>query len=446
MKFSDFDFSSEILKAVGDLGFSEPTEVQEKSFEPVMQGNDVVVQSKTGSGKTAAFGLPLIELLKDGKPGLRALILTPTRELAKQVYEDLVSYAKYTELKFAVVYGGVGMEPQIQAIAEADVVVGTPGRILDHLSQRTLQLDGIVFLVLDEADRMLDMGFIDDVREIIKHVPHDHITMMFSATMPTEIREIADRMMVSPINIKCESFVSDALLRQFYVSTENRFKLPVLKELMLREKPELAIVFCGTRGLTDAVTEYLAGEDVEAKAIHGGLTQAKREQTLKSFHAGKTHVLVATDVAARGLDIEGVTHIFNYNVPKMVQEYIHRMGRTARAGKEGKVITLLTRDEFEDFGRIDAHFPEKIEKYDLGDFQPRAVTMPRRGFGSGFRREGGGGFRDAGHERKHRREFGNQPPAHVQSDARKRRRRGGRGRSNSQERPSGQRSFYGTKN
>jgi ATP-dependent RNA helicase DeaD len=451
--FEQYGFSESILKAIKDRGFEAPTEVQQKSFQPVLEGKDVVVQSKTGSGKTAAFGLPLIELLKDGDAGLRAIIMTPTRELAKQVHEDLESYAKYTNLKFAIVYGGVGMEPQINAIRKADIVVGTPGRILDHLGQGTLRLDDIQFLVLDEADRMLDMGFIDDVRQIIKHIPNDHITMMFSATMPDQIREIADKMMVEPEQVKCESFVSDALLSQYYIDTSNKHKLSILKELLNRETPELAIVFCATRGLTDAVADFLQSEKIEAHAIHGGLTQAKREHVLKGFHAGKVHVLVATDVAARGLDIDDVTHVFNYNVPKTPQEYVHRMGRTARAGREGKVVTLLSHDEHDDFGRIDSHFQGKIAAYDLGEFKPFVVNMPRRAPSFGHRhtehrggpRQGGRSFGRSGGgprgERSSERPRSERPQG-ERSDAPRRQ----FGRREGERPQRSERSFYGAKN
>jgi ATP-dependent RNA helicase DeaD len=463
MNFTDYGFDESILKAISDLGWSDPTDVQTQSFDPVLDGYDVVVQSKTGSGKTGAFGLPLIQILKDRGQGLRALIMTPTRELAKQVCEDLQAFAKYTDLRFALVYGGVGMDPQIHAIRDADVLVGTPGRILDHLSQGTLSLSTVQFLVLDEADRMLEMGFIDDVKKIITGIPQDHITMMFSATMPDEIRVIAETLLFEPVYIKCDVFVEEAKLQQYYLNVENRFKLSTLKELIEREKPDLAIVFCGTRGLTDNVAAYLQGEQLEAQAIHGGLTQAKREQVMKGFHAGKVHVLVATDVAARGLDIDNVTHIFNYNIPKTVQEYIHRMGRTARAGKEGKVITLLGRDEHEDYSRIDSYFAGKIEKLDLGTFEPRPVTMPRRnyddgGFGRGPSRGGrsyGRGPRDGPREPRH---FGHHhsrpagtaeradgPSSHGASRTR-RRGRGPRTSSTHGQHGGGERSFYGSKN
>ncbi len=393
--FAEFGFSEPVVRAVTELGFTHPTDVQMQSFDPVLDGNDVVVQSKTGSGKTAAFGLPMIEALGAHEmKGVRSLVLCPTRELAKQVWEDLQSYGKHTDLSFACVYGGVGMEPQIRAIEEADCVIGTPGRVLDHLSQGTLELNDIVFLVLDEADRMLDMGFIDDVRRVIAGIPHDHVTMMFSATMPNEILGIAETMMLNPVHIKCESFVSDVFLKQYVVKCSNRTKLPILREIIERDKPDLAIVFCATRGLTDHVAEYLAATGIEAKPLHGGHTQAKRENILEGFHAGKVHVLVATDVAARGLDISGVTHVFNYNVPKTPQEYTHRMGRTARAGKDGKAFTLLAPTEHEEYAPIDNYFRDKIEEYTLGDFNPRPVSIPKRdGDGGNF---GGRGGRDNG--------------------------------------------------
>ncbi len=393
--FAQFGFSEHILKAVTELGFTAPTDVQVQSFNPVLDGNDVVVQSKTGSGKTAAFGMPMIEALGNHETkGVRAIVMCPTRELAKQVHDDLVSFGKYTDIQFACVYGGVGMEPQIRAIESADCVVGTPGRILDHLSQGTLELGDIVFLVLDEADRMLDMGFIDDVRRIISAIPHDHVTMMFSATMPGEILGIAETMMLNPVHIKCESFVSDVFLKQYVVKCSNRTKLPIVREIIEREKPNLAIVFCATRGLTDHVAEYLQSTGIEAKPLHGGHTQSKRETILDGFHKGKVHVLVATDVAARGLDISNVTHVFNYNVPKTPQEYTHRMGRTARAGEEGKVFTLLSPTEHEDYAPIDNYFRDKIEEFTLGDFRPQPVSIPKRDGSDGhpgFSRDGRGG-------------------------------------------------------
>lgn len=403
IQFTDFGFSNEIMRGIEDMGWTTPTDVQKKSFNPVLDGKDVVVQSKTGSGKTGAFGLPLLEALMHHGEGLRAIVMCPTRELAKQVHDDLVGMAKHTKLNFACVYGGVGMEPQIRSIEIADCVVGTPGRILDHMSQGTLDLSNIIFLVLDEADRMLDMGFIDDVQRIIRAMPHDHVTMMFSATMPEQVLQIAETMMVDPVHIKLESFVSDILLKQYVIKVSNRTKLPVMFEIMQREKPQLAIVFTATRGLCDHVAEFLAVNGIEAKAIHGGHTQAKREKVLEGFHAGKVHVLVATDVAARGLDIDNITHVFNYNVPKTPQEYTHRMGRTARAGKDGKVVTLLSPTEHEDWSLVDSYFRGKIEEYLLGDFTPRPVNIPKReGSSGGYqdrgpRRDGHGGGFGGGH-------------------------------------------------
>jgi len=298
------------------------------------------------------------------------------------------------------------MEPQIRALEVADCVVGTPGRILDHLSQGTIDLSNIIFLVLDEADRMLDMGFIDDVQRVIRAMPHDHVTMMFSATMPEQVLQIAETMMVDPVHIKLESFVSDSLLKQYVVKVSNRTKLPVMLEIMRREEPKLAIVFTATRGLCDHVADFLSANGVEAKPIHGGHTQAKREKVLEGFHAGKVHVLVATDVAARGLDIDDITHVFNYNVPKTPQEYTHRMGRTARAGKDGKAITLLSPTEHDEWLLVDGYFRGKIEEYPLGDFTPQPVSIPKRdgsgGFGtasrhSGRARQGGSGPRQGGY-------------------------------------------------
>ena len=390
MKFSELNIDKNILKSLSEMGFTDMTDIQEKTLPVAMKGDDLIAQAMTGSGKTAAFGIPIVQHVEHGK-GVQSIVLTPTRELAVQVATEIKKFSKNSHLRTAMVYGGVSIEPQIFELRNAEIVVGTPGRVLDNMQRGTIKLTKIKILVLDEADRMLDMGFIDDIRRIISALPENRQTMLFSATMQDEIVYIAKRYMKNPMRIKTQIHISKHLLKHIYYDVKHDEKLSVLSGLIEKEKPSLAIVFCGTRRMANVVERYLQNAKIEARAIHGGLTQQQRSHVLDGFHRGRPHILVATDVAARGLDIKNVSHIFNFDVPKTAEDYTHRTGRTARFGKTGKAMTILSKEDHEAFRRILRYI--EIERGTL-NFKPVPVRMhsgnrergPRRRFGNSWER------------------------------------------------------------
>lgn len=340
-----------VLKSIQDEEFERPTEIQEKAIPPILEGQDVIAGAATGSGKTLAFASRIIERSDRGK-GIQALVLTPTRELAQQVAAAIQTFARYKPLKVVAVFGGVSITPQIEHLRSADVVIGTPGRILDHLSRQTIDFRGVKILVLDEADRMLDMGFIDDVERIIRACPRNRQTLLFSATISREVARLAQRYMQRPVEVFAEQYVDPAKLTQFYYDVSDDTKFSLLVHLLQHEKAGLVMVFCNTRRYTDVVAESLNAAGIDALAIHGGLTQDKRDRVMQQFHTQKVCVLVCTDVAARGLDIPGVSHIYNYDIPKDSKDYIHRIGRTARAGEEGRAISIITPGDYDSFRRV----------------------------------------------------------------------------------------------
>jgi len=346
-----------ILKAIEEEKFEQPTEIQEKSVPLILVGKDVIAGSATGSGKTLAFASGIIESSEKGA-GIQALVLTPTRELAQQVAEALRNFSKYKPLtlKIIVVYGGVSINPQIDKLRTADIVIGTPGRTLDHIGRRTIKLNNVKILVLDEADRMLDMGFIDDVEKIIRECPIKRQTLLFSATISREIARLAQRYMKKPVEVSAEAYVDPKKLTQVYYDVPDNLKFSLLVHLLNHEKAGLVMVFCNTRKNVDFVANNLKLEGIDAHAIHGGFSQDKRDRTMKLFHSQKACVLVCTDVASRGLDIQGVSHIYNYDIPTDSKDYIHRIGRTARAGEEGKAINILSSSDYDDFRRVERDY------------------------------------------------------------------------------------------
>ena len=340
-----------MLKSIRDRGFKVPSEIQKKSIPAILEGKDVVAGASTGSGKTLGFAAGLIKNTeKDG--GIQGLILTPTRELAEQVADELRDFARYKELDVVSIYGGVSIIDQIKRLTRAEIVVGTPGRILDHLKRDSIDFRFVKTLVLDEADRMLDMGFIDDVEKIILNVPNDRQTLLFSATIGHEILRLAQRYMKQPIEISAEPLVDPKKLEQVYYDAGDNLKYSLLKHLLENEQSGLVMIFCNTRRNVDFVANNLKFMGIEALPIHGGFSQEKRNRILDSFHSKKMRVLVATDIAARGLDIKGVTHVYNYDIPPTKNDYIHRIGRTARAGKQGKVINIIASRDYENFSAI----------------------------------------------------------------------------------------------
>jgi ATP-dependent RNA helicase DeaD len=343
-KFSELEISPSIVKSVKRMGFEEATPIQAKTIPLSLKGIDIIGQAQTGTGKTAAFGIPLIEKLDIKNPNIQGIIIAPTRELAIQVSEELYKIGVDTKARVLAIYGGQDIQRQIKALKKGPhIIVGTPGRVLDHIKRRTLKLDQVHTLILDEADEMLNMGFIDDIEAILSSVPAERQTLLFSATMPEPIRRIAERFMKKPEIIRIQAKeMTVSLIEQFYVKVFEREKFDVLSRLIDVQSPELAIVFGRTKRRVDELANALNLRGYTAEGIHGDLSQAKRLSVLKKFKEGKVDVLVATDVAARGLDISGVTHVYNYDIPQDPESYVHRIGRTGRAGKEGMAITFVS--------------------------------------------------------------------------------------------------------
>lgn len=383
--------SSRLLDAAESMGFKEPTKIQEKCIPLILKGTDVVGQAETGSGKTVAFALPILDSIRQGQ-GIQVLVLTPTRELCVQVTGVFEDFGKPLGIRSTSVYGGVGLEPQIERMKRSEVVVGTPGRVLDHLGRRTMDLSRVRFLILDETDKMFEMGFIEDVEEIIKHVPRKRQTLMFSATLSYGIQEMMKKHLHNPVMIRTQSYVDTRKLKQVYYDIYNQSdKFSLLVYLLKRKTSGLAIVFCATRQESGIVATNLKRQGVNAMAIHGGMTQNKREQSLEALKRENIDVLVATDVAARGLDIKNVTHVYNYDVPKTAKEYIHRIGRTARAGEAGEAVTLLTMRDHDNFRRVLADEGVNVDQEGIPDFRrlpfnrflddTRRDSIPRHGGG-----------------------------------------------------------------
>ena len=369
--FQDFGLRDEIMKAIERMGFIEPTPVQVATIPLTMKGKDVIAQAQTGTGKTAAFGIPILESLTKGvKPF--SLILVPTRELGAQVSDELKKLAFFMDdVRVLPVYGGKSIDDQVDAFRKGvDIVVGTPGRVIDHLHRGTLALDEIEVLVLDEADRMLDMGFIEDIEYIVSKVKKQRQTMLFSATIPEAIKEIAARHMVEPETIMIgEEQIVLPTTKQVYFNIERKNKIWALCRVLDAYKPK-AIVFVQTKVMVDILAKRLDSYGYRVGELHGDLTQVRREKVLKEFREGKTAVLIATDVAARGLDIEGVTHVINYDIPEDPEVYVHRIGRTGRAGKEGIAITFITSKE--------VHLLKKINEFGVTEIAKEEVPESGR--------------------------------------------------------------------
>ncbi len=381
-RFRKLGISESIIRTIEEERFEKPSEIQEKSIPSILAGKDVIAGSATGSGKTLAFASRIIENSEKGK-GIQALILVPTRELAEQVTKALKKFSKYKPLAITAVYGGVSINPQIQDLMEADVVIGTPGRILDHMERRTINFDNVDILVLDEADRMLDMGFIDDVKRIINQCPAKRQTLLFSATISEEVSYIARKYMKEPVQFLAEQYVDPKKLLQVYYDTPDSIKFSLLVHLLKHERAGLVMVFCNTRTNTDFVANNLKRNGIDAVAIHGGFSQEKRNRVMNMFHSNRVGVLVCTDVAARGLDIKGVSHIYNYDLPKVSKDYIHRIGRTARAGKEGKAINILASRDYDNFTKILENKDLTIKKEELPKVERvmiRWIASPRGRF------------------------------------------------------------------
>lgn len=365
--FQDFGLEARILKAVTELGFEEPTPIQLKAIPIALSGRDLIGQAQTGTGKTAAFGLPLIQRINGASDKLSALILTPTRELAIQVAEELGKLSRYKGIRTLPIYGGQEIGRQIRALRKhPHIVVGTPGRLLDHINRKTIRLDDVSFVVLDEADEMLDMGFLEDIQTILGHLPAERQTMLFSATMPPNIQKLAEQFLRDPEHVSVvPKQVTVPQIAQAYFEVPERQKFEVLSRLLDMESPELAIVFGRTKRRVDELTEALQKRGYSADGLHGDLSQSQRDAVMRKFREGSIDVLVATDVAARGLDVTGVTHVINFDLPQDPESYVHRIGRTGRAGREGIAWTFVTPREIDHLRFIERVTRQRIPRKPL---------------------------------------------------------------------------------
>jgi ATP-dependent RNA helicase DeaD len=362
--FSSLGISEPILKALDKMGFEEATPIQAETIPSALEGKDVLGQAQTGTGKTAAFGIPMISKIDRSKRQIQGLVIAPTRELAIQVGEELHRLGQFKGIKTLPVYGGQHMERQIRALREGPhIVVATPGRLLDHIRRKTINFNGVHTAVLDEADEMLNMGFIDDIREILSSIPEERQTLLFSATMPKEIRDIGTKLMKDPTEVKVKSKeMTVTNIDQSYIEVQERQKFDTLSNLLDIDEPKLAIIFGRTKKRVDEVTEGLQARGFRAEGIHGDLTQGKRMSVLNKFKNGRVEVLVATDVAARGLDISGVTHVYNFDIPQDPESYVHRIGRTGRAGKGGQAVSFITPREVPHLHLIEKTTKSKIAR------------------------------------------------------------------------------------
>lgn len=399
----------EITKALKEMGIMEPTEIQCKSIPLILSGKDVIGGSKTGSGKTVAFGVPIVQLLQP-RQGLQALILAPTRELAVQISKELTNFSKYLRLSVATVYGGVSYDPQISSMRKAEIIVATPGRMLDHLRQGNVNLSKVKIFTLDEADKMVEMGFIEDVEQIISQTPDNRQILLFGATISTEIEQLKARYMRSPVSVEAERYVEEEYLEQYYCDLRPQEKFSFLVNLLKTENSEKVIIFCSARTTVELISHNLKKQGLKNAMIHGKLSQNKRLRVINDFNHGNTDILIASAVAARGLDIKYVTHVINYDLSPDPQEYIHRVGRTARAGEKGKAVTLLSEKDYSTFNQIlDRYYNFKIEEIPKGQF-PKLMfdtRIERRPRNFGHRGFGNRAFnqprRFSGRENEHRR-------------------------------------------
>lgn len=370
MLFNELNLPEEILRAVEDMGFSEATEIQSKAIPVMLEGKDLVGKSNTGTGKTAAFGIPAaVSVTRGGKNGVEVLILCPTRELAMQACKEIEKFSAYMPwVKPCAVYGGAAMDKQISELRRgANIVVGTPGRVMDHIGRKTLKLDNLRTIVLDEADEMLNMGFREDIETILSFVPEERQTVLFSATMPPPIMAITKEYQNDPVVIKVESKARTVdTIEQKYFEVPMGRKTDALKLLLIAYEPKLSMVFCNTKKMVDELTEALVSKGFKAAGLHGDMKQASRTQVLSAFKSGSINVLIATDVAARGIDVEGVDCVFNYDLPQDNEYYIHRIGRTGRAGKSGAAYTIISgRKQFYELKNIASFIKADIARAEL---------------------------------------------------------------------------------
>ena len=421
MLFKDLGLSAELLRAIEEKGYSEATPVQQQAIPLVLEGRDILAGAQTGTGKTAGFTLPLLQHLQKSsknRRSIRALILTPTRELAAQVGESVRDYGSHLPFKTAVIFGGVSINTQIDKLRKGvDVVVATPGRLLDHMQQKTIDLSKVEILVLDEADRMLDMGFIRDIRKVIKAIPKERQNLLFSATFSNDIRRLAADLLNSPTEIQVATRNTTAdRVKQIVHPVDKRRKRELLSHKIGSENWQQVLVFTRTKHLANRLAQQLCDDGIKSSAIHGNKSQAARTRALKEFKEGSVRVLVATDIAARGLDIDRLPHVVNFELPHVPEDYVHRIGRTARAGQEGHAVSLVCVDELKLLRDIETLLKTEIEKEVIPGYEPdpriKAEPVqkgrpqrsggPRKGApGGGRNKRRGGPPKNRGGQRQH---------------------------------------------
>ena len=380
MAFSALKLHPDLLKALKELGFTQPTPIQDDAIPPALEGRDILATAITGSGKTAAFVLPILHQLIDKPRGTtRALVLVPTRELAAQELEDLNDLAVHTPITAAAIFGGVPMGPQEHALrSRVDVIIATPGRLLDHFKYSYAKLSGLEYLVLDEGDRMLDMGFLPQIRRVLRHVPARRQTFFFSATIPLPIAQLSGEMLRQPFTINIERKAAPPVgITQAVYPVPQNLKAPLFTALLARGEIQQALVFTRTKHRADRLAKHLIKEGVKAERIHGNRSQAQRTQVLAGFKSGKYRVLVATDIAARGLDVEALGHVVNFDVPAVPDDYIHRVGRTGRAEMAGDAFTLVAPEEEGDLRSIERAIDKRLPRVIIPDFDYHAAPETR---------------------------------------------------------------------
>ncbi len=406
MSFESLGLMADILRAVSEKGYSEPTPIQTQAIPPVLEGRDLMGGAQTGTGKTAGFTLPLLHRLMasapagNGRRPIRALVLTPTRELAAQVGESVATYGKYLPLRSTVIFGGVKINPQIQKLRSGvDILVATPGRLLDHVSQNTIDLSKVEILVLDEADRMLDMGFIRDIRKVLALLPKKKQTLLFSATFSNEIKRLTSDLLHNPALIEVARHnTASERVSQVVHPVDNKRKRELLSHLIGSNNWKQVLVFNRTKHGCNRLAEQLGTDGITAAAIHGNKSQGARTKALADFKSGKVRVLVATDIAARGLDIDQLPHVVNYELPNVAEDYVHRIGRTGRAGNEGEAMSLVCVDELKLLKDIERLIKREIPKVVFEEFKPDpTIKAEPIQNGRGGRKQGSG--RNSGGQR-----------------------------------------------
>jgi len=379
MQFSELSLNPELMRGIATMGFIEPTQIQVTALPDALAGRDLLASAETGSGKTAAFALPILQRLaaRPGR-GTRALILTPTRELAAQIHEHLRSLGRYCDVTAAAIYGGVGALPQERALrGGVNVVIATPGRLLDLIGSGSARLEGVEVLVLDEADRKLDMGFLPDVRRIIARLPQQRQTMLFSATLPAPIVELSRTMLNNPVRLGVErKQLPPSKITQALLPVPEGRKRDLLVEVLRRDEVQMALVFTRTKHRANRLADYLVGIGISCDRIHGNRSQAQREKALGNFRAGRLRVLDATDIASRGIDIQELPHVINFDVPVQAEDYVHRVGRTARAERSGQAMTLVAPDEEQAMSAIERAVGARITRRRLDGFDYQAASNP----------------------------------------------------------------------